>query len=141
MSPQSTSVQRVAHVLFHIGTCCLVTGLSVLGLLSMRMPSIAAELYGLPVSSTEAAAWVKVAGLRDFGLAIAAAAIYGFDARSLRVFVPTLLLIPIGDAVLTFTDGGTVPGALTHLGGVVCIGVLAACAWLDPALDAPVKRA
>lgn len=129
----------MAHLLFHVGIACLVIGLSCLGILSLVVPATAAILFGLP-STGDAHAWVQVAGVRDVGLAAAALSLYAFDARCLRVFVPALLLIPVGDAALTITNGGTVEGALTHLFGTICIGVLAACAWLDPGLDMPVTK-
>ena len=129
-----SSIQQLAHLLFHIGTCCLCCGLTVLGIMSMVAPAAAAELYGLPIQAETA--WVRVAGLRDIGLAVAAAALYLYEPRALRAFCPTLLVIPIGDAALTLALGGTVMGALTHLGGTLAISILTAAAWLDPKLDA-----
>jgi hypothetical protein len=129
------TVATVAHFFFHLGVGCLTFGLTALGVLSMAAPSLAAEVYGLPVAADHTA-WVCVAGLRDVGLAASALALYLYEPRSLRAFVPTLLTIPCGDAALTLALGGTAMGAATHLGGVFAIGVLTACAWLDPALDA-----
>ena len=134
-------IAAISRFLFHLGTGCLVFGLSVLGILSVALPLVASEMYGLPASDPSATAWVSVAGLRDLGLAMAALALYLYEPRSLRAFVPTLLLIPIGDAILTLRLGGTVIGALTHLGGVFAISVLTACAFLNPDLDARAKAA
>ena len=133
------SVAELAKFFFELGTACLVLGLSVLGILSMSVPKIASELYGLPAADPSADAWVAIAGLRDLGLALTAFFLHRFERRSLRVFGPTLLIIPIGDALLTYKFGGTVMGALTHLGGVFAIGVWTACAWLNEDLDARVK--
>ena len=131
-------IARAAHILFHIGTCCLMFGLTALGVMSILAPAFAGEMYG--VRSSGDGAWVAIAGLRDIGIAACTLAIYMYEPRALRAFCPALLTIPIGDAMLTLKLGGTLLGALTHLGGVVAIGVLTACAWLDPALDAA-KRA
>ena len=72
-------------------------------------------------------------------MAASAFLLYICEPRALRFYVPTLLLVPIGDAYLTLINLGTTEGALTHLGGVFAIGALTACAWLDPALDAKKK--
>ena len=125
-------VQRVARVLFHIGCYCLSIGLASLGILSALQPSAASELYGIPASSDEAQQWVRVAGLRDLGLAISAFVLYISSPGSMRVFVPTLLPIPIGDAMITLANGGREAflGACAHLLGTVAIAILAVCAWL-----------
>mmetsp|Transcript_16835 Transcript_16835/g.27925 ORF Transcript_16835/g.27925 Transcript_16835/m.27925 type:complete len:138 (-) Transcript_16835:257-670(-) len=133
-------LQLLARVLFHVGTFCLAFGLAALGALSITTPSSAALLYGLPIASQEYG-FVCVAGLRDFGLAVAVLAIYAFEPRAMRAFVPALMLIPLGDAVLTISLGGTMIGALTHLAGTFAIGILTACAWLNPALNArPIEK-
>ena len=156
------SLADVAHFLFNLGSACLSMGLIGLGIGCLALPDASAEMYGLPTQ--EGAPWVMVAGLRDLGLGVAAVALFLLEPRAMRVFVPTLLIIvradsaeltlpalrpadarlpafaqPIGDALLTLKMGGTVVGALTHTGGVVCIGVLAVCAWLDPALSPRAK--
>ena len=140
----SAQLARVAHVLFHVGTFCLVSGLFSLGIISIEGPELASGLYGLPVKTSSCAgtvstAWVQVAGLRDVGMAASAFLLYICEPRALRYYVPTLLIVPIGDAYLTLINLGTTEGALTHLGGVFAIGALTACAWLDPALDAKKK--
>lgn len=98
----------------------------------MYDPSAAANLYGISVSSD--IAWVQVAGLRDLGLGVASASIYRLEPRAMRVYAPTLLLVPLGDVILTLKHG-TVLGALTHCGGIVAIGILSICAWLNPELS------
>ena len=130
-------IAALAYYLFHIGAVCLSTGLSCLGALSMAMPSTAAELYGLaaPATNLPAIAWVEIAGMRDLGLGLCAHVLYMMEPRSLRYFCPMLILIPVGDAWLTLKNGGTTLGALTHFGGVVAIGILSLCAWLNPQLD------
>ena len=130
-------VAGLARVLFHVGCCCLATGLTALGVLSICAPTVAADLFGLPVpaGSAAAASWVQVAGLRDIGLALGVFAVYRYEPRGMRYVGPTILAIPIGDAYLTLANGGTVQGALTHLGGTIAVAILCGCAWLNEELD------
>ena len=121
----------IAHLGFNVGCVCLSVGLLGLGVACMFAPEAAAQLYGIPADAT--GAWVQVAGLRDLGLGCTALALYCAQPSAMRVFAPTLLVIPVGDAALTFRYGSAFD-ALTHLVGTVAIAVLAACAWLDPAL-------
>ena len=83
----------VARFLFNLGSMCLSLGLVSLGLVCMVAPGLAAELYGLPVESGRAIAWVEVAGLRDLGLGITAFVLYVCEARTMRYFVLSLLPI------------------------------------------------
>ena len=73
---------------------------------------------------------LSVTGLRDAGLGVATFALLAYQRPALRYFVPAILLIPLGDAVITWGA----PGAATHLAGTVAIGILSVCAWLDPTL-------
>ena len=95
---------------------------------------------GLPVQLDGAVlAWVRVAGLRDTGLGVATIALLACHRPALRYFVPSILLIPLGDAALTWSSG-TVMGAATHLVGTFAVGVLCVCTWLDPTLSSTVHH-
>ena len=57
----------------------------------------------------------------------------------IMIIVPAILLIPLGDALITWSaPGGTATGAATHLAGTICVGILCACTWLDPTLSSTV---
>ena len=132
------SVGEIAHLLVLIGSTIMGSGLIGLGAICCAAPATAAELYGLPVQLDEALAWVRVAGLRDAGLGVATFALLAYQRPALRYFVPAILIIPLGDAVITWsTSGGTATAAATHLAGTVAIGILSVCAWLDPTLSSP----
>ena len=124
------SVGQIAHLLVLVGSTIMGSGLIGLGAMCCIAPATAAELYGLPVQLAEAVAWVRVTGLRDAGLGVATFALLAYQRPALRYFVPAILLIPLGDAVITWGA----PGAATHLAGTVAIGILSVCAWLDPTL-------
>jgi len=126
-------IRRIARLLFHVGCYCLSIGLGCLGILSLVEPSAAADMFGIAATSDEARQWVRAAGLRDLALGFSAFALYLASPQSMRVFVPTLLPLPIGDAMLTLAVGGkdAMQGATTHLLGTVAIGILSACAWLN----------
>ena len=137
--PVMASVGQIAHLLVLIGSVILGSGLIGLGGVCCLAPATAAELYGLPVQLDEAVAWVRVAGLRDAGLGVAAFALLAYQRPALRYFVPAILLIPLGDALITWSaPGGTATGAATHLAGTICVGILCACTWLDPTLSSTV---
>ena len=133
------SVGQIAHLLVLIGSVIMGSGLIGLGGVCCLAPATAAQLYGLPVQLDEAVAWVRVAGLRDAGLGVAAFALLAYQRSALRYFVPAILLIPLGDAQITWSaPGGTATGAATHLAGTICVGILCACTWLDPTLSSTV---
>ena len=135
------SVGQIAHLLVLVGSTIMGSGLIGLGAMCCIAPATAAELYGLPVQLDEAVAWVRVAGLRDAGLGVATFALLAYQRPALRYFVPAILLIPLGDAVITWSaPGGTAVGAATHLAGTVAIGILCLCAWLDPTLSSTVHE-
>ena len=126
-------LDSISPPLFHLGSWCLIGGLTALGVLSIYAPATAAAMYGLPVAVETA--WVKVAGLRDIGMAATALALYRNEPRGMRYFCPALLMIPLGDAALTYAFGGTLMGALTHLGGVFAVGALSFFAWKNGELN------
>ena len=133
------SVGQIAHLLVLIGSVIMGSGLIGLGGVCCLAPATAAQLYGLPVQLDEAVAWVRVAGLRDAGLGVAAFALLAYQRPALRYFVPAILLIPLGDALITWSaPGGTATGAATHLAGTICVGILCACTWLDPTLSSTI---
>ena len=133
------SVGQIAHLLVLIGSVIMGSGLIGLGGVCCLAPATAAQLYGLPVQLDEAVAWVRVAGLRDAGLGVAVFALLAYQRPALRYFVPAILLIPLGDALITWSaPGGTAAGAATHLAGTICVGILCACTWLDPTLSSTV---
>ena len=130
------SVAEVAHFLTLLGSNIMGCGLILLGVACCIVPAAAAELYGVPVPAIgSSVAWVQVAGLRDAGLGIATLALAQFNRPALRIFVPAILLIPLGDAALTWSAGGRASDVATHLAGTVAVGVLSICTWCDPALS------
>lgn len=132
------SVADAAYFLTRLGAFLLGAGLIGLGGMCAVMPEAAAQIYGLP--SKGDTRWVVVAGARDFGLGVAALALLAFMPRALRIYAPAILILPLLDAYLTITLGGTAMDAATHIVGTAAIGILSACAWLDPSLDDRVKR-
>lgn len=138
-APQLTGKSWAAHTLVMLGSNIMATGLTVLGIVCCFDPVGAAELYGIPLPAGEAGpaaiAWVRVSGLRDAGLGLATFALFACHRQALRVFVPAILPIPLGDAALTWSAGGGGTGVATHLLGAVAIGALAALTWLDPTLS------
>ena len=125
----------MAHLLVLVGSTIMAVGLVSLGAMCCVDPATAAELYGLPVQRDEAVAWVRVAGLRDAALGVATLALLACHRPALRYFVPAILPIPLGDAALTWSSGGTAMGAATHLAGTVAVSILCVCTWLDPTLS------
>jgi len=131
----STLLRDAATLLRNLGACIMAFGLCALGVVCTVAPHEAASLYGLPVTNSGNVSWVLVAGLRDIGLGLATLALQLFEPRALRYYVPAILCVPIGDAVLTISQGGTALDAATHGLGTIAVAILAACAWLDQTLD------
>ena len=129
------SIGNIANALRRLGTCIMGVGLIALGICCVIDPIAASKLYGLPIGSSGNSDWVLVAGLRDFGLGVSTLALHVAHPAAIRVLAPSLLLIPLGDAGLTFQLGGTAMDAGAHIFGSFAIAILTVCAWLDPALD------
>jgi hypothetical protein len=135
-----------------IGVLCLSLGLMMLGILSVFLPMMAAESYGLPLSTTPSSAldgqlgWVGATGLRDFAIGVSMLMLLKKCPLALPVVMPSMLLIPVGDVsmVLFFgTASSTVEErlifAVPHLFGVVALAVLIVLLNFDPAIHSPVK--
>ena len=127
-------VAQAATLLRNIGAMCLSFGLCGLGVVCVFAPHDASSLYGLPVKAGGDVSWVLVAGLRDFGLGLATLMLQVFEPSALRVFVPSIICVPLGDAALTILQGGTMLDAAMHGMGTIAVTILAVCAWLDPTL-------
>ena len=124
----------LAHAMFLSGTLILATGLTALGVFCIVNPMQAALLYGVPSPDAISNAWVAVAGMRDLSMGITTLLLFIFQRSSLRWYVPSLLILPLGDAGLVFRFGGSQADAISHVFGFVCIAVLSMVTWLeDPA--------
>ena len=129
-------IGEAAHFLTLLGSNIMGCGLILLGVACCVAPTAAAEMYGVAAAgSPPAITWVQIAGLRDAGLGIATLALFAINRPALRVFVPAILCIPLGDAALTWSAGGSAIGVATHLAGTVAVGILCVCTWLDPTLS------
>jgi hypothetical protein len=132
--------QRVAHFFFLVGSWCLGGGLIGLGVLCLVHPHFAAEMYGLSLHASCATptrtdeGWVLVTGLRDLVLGITTFALLALQPGSMRVFTLTLMPLPLGDALLAHTYGGSAASVATHALGSVAVAVLAGAAWCDSSL-------
>jgi hypothetical protein len=133
--------QWVAHFLFVLGSWCLGGGLIAIGVLCLVHPHFAAEMYGLPLHASCATPsrtdeeWVLATGLRDLALGIATLVLLALQPASIRVFTLALLPLPLGDAFLAHTYGGSGTSVATHALGSVAVAVLAGAAWCDSSLD------
>jgi hypothetical protein len=128
-----STISVASHFLVQLGSVVMAIGLIGLSIVCTVAPNTASEMYGLSLQDTSG--WLAATGLRDFGLGVSTIALFVFDRPALRIFVPSLLIIPIGDAAITLLWGGSALGAATHLLGAVAILLLAVFTWLDPALD------
>eukprot|EP01052_Picozoa_sp_SAG31_P003589 SAG31_NODE_140_length_22731_cov_10.941410_13_plen_157_part_00 len=116
-----------------LGTVCLALGLGALGLLSLCAPDLAAEAYGITAPLGPGQGWVRAAGLRDFGFAVAALCILRGSPESLPAFLPGVLLIPAGDIAIVCAHGNVGWQALLpHVAGVFAVGVLLVSALVRP---------
>ena len=138
MTPPKT-LADVAHLLRVLGANIMGFGLLALGLMCLVNPQAASVMYGLPAK--EDVRWVVVAGIRDAGLGVVTLTLHNKLPVSIRILAPAMAGIPCADAAATFFQGGTAAEAAVHVAGTVCIGILSLCAWLDPTLDVPAKRA
>ena len=138
MSPGlHANAPMIAHGLTILGSHILGLGLVLLGLVCFVTPRTAAAAYGLPLApaaTSAESAWVLATGARDFGLGVATLSIATYELRAMRSLAPAILLVPFADALIVLSAGGNALDAAAHGFGVVCVAVLAVCAWMDPTL-------
>ncbi len=111
----------------------VVVGLGLLGfgVQALVAPAAASAAFGIP---SQDAAWVAIAGLRDVGLGAMTFALLVWQPRGLRVFLPAMVLVPLGDILIVLRWGESVMGIAPHLLGVAALGAISFVAWRDPAL-------
>ena len=129
----------VANAFASFGTSMVSCGFIVLGIVSFLHPSAAAKTYGLPA---EAGGWAQAAGVRDVALGAATFALHVTHRGALKVFLPIVALVPIGDAfVVAKLGGGLASGACQmHIAAACCVLVLAVCVHLDPLVPTNTTR-
>lgn len=100
----------------------LTGGMALLGVVATGAPRFASGLYGVRAEDAAGAAWVRAAGLRDLGLALALAAflVYGHP-HSAAVLCIATGLIAVGDLANVVGTRGPRPllPLGTHLSGIV----------------------
>ncbi|WP_438029588.1 DUF4267 domain-containing protein [Sorangium sp. So ce233] len=99
-------------------------------------PLGAAHGFGLPISSADAAPWLRVKSGRDLGVALA---IFGLVAtrqrRAAGVFVLACTVMPVVDALTTWSNGASPALALSvHGSAAACVLVLALALLLPSAV-------
>jgi hypothetical protein len=106
-------------------TAAFALGMAALGVVASLLPRPASRLYGVPVDTPSAAAWVRAAGLRDLGLATALAVLL------LHGQLSAAGVVSIATGLVAVTDVVNVVGARgpspiwplgTHLSGIA-VGV------------------
>ena len=109
-------------------------GLVGLGLQAMVAPGTASGAFGVP---SEDGAWVAAAGLRDIALGAMTFALIAWQPRGLLVFLPAMVLVPLGDILIVLIWGESVMGIAPHVFGAVALGSISVLAWRDHALRSP----
>jgi hypothetical protein len=99
----------------------LALGMALLGVLACALPVPTSRLYGSPQQDRWGIAWVRAAGLRDLGLALALAIFLGSGApRAAAVIALATALVAGGDfASIAALRGRTAPlPLLVHASGI-----------------------
>jgi Domain of unknown function (DUF4267) len=113
----------VAVVVFIAISLCVVGGSA------LMVPETAARLYGVATSDPTARAYVWATGLRDIAIGcwLLGLVAVRVNPRVLGVLVAVLTLIPVGDAIIVWTNARTAsPLALAcHLSSAVAFITLA----------------
>lgn len=92
-----------------------------------------AEFYGIAGDGSAIRGWMFAQGLRDFTLGTMTFVMLAVDPSALKVFVPLIPMITIGDAVITsrFSKAGA-KAAIRNLGGTLMISLLSAWVLFTP---------
>lgn len=103
--------------LFRSGMVVLSLGLLGLGVAAIAFPELSSVGYGVQGEP----AWVAATGLRDIALGLMAAGLLLRAPSALRVFLPTLILVPLGDVAFVLLWGDSVLGIAPHALGAIYI--------------------
>jgi hypothetical protein len=108
-------------------------GLAALGIAASAIPLLASRLYGVPQFDSDGAAWVRAAGFRDLGLALALGILL-FDGslRAAGIVALATAFIAAGDfaSVLLSTVHAPRFALAIHASGVV-MGTAAAASLIQ----------
>lgn len=130
---------KAVDFLCSLGACVLGSGLVAMGSMCYVAPSVASDVYGLPIfpngqpaflksdAPPNAEAWVMATGLRDLSLGVATLSIQIFRRDALLFLVPSVLLVPLGDACITYASlagEGRLAATAPHCFGSACVGAL-----------------
>ena len=102
MTPTLKGTDALANAFAMFGTALLSCSFLVLGATAFIPPPQAASTYGLDETS---AGWMQACGMRDVVLGIATMALHATHRAALRVFLPVVLLVPLGDAWVVSRHG------------------------------------
>jgi len=115
-------------MILRTGTALLSMGLILLGLGALFLPEFSSEGYGVPsVDGT----WVGATGLRDLALGLMTLILLLRQPSALRLFLPPLLVLPLGDIVLVLLAGKPLVNTAPHVMGTLAIGALSVLAWKE----------
>jgi hypothetical protein len=98
----------------------LAIGMAALGVVACLAPGLASALYGVPEDQPAGRAWVRAAGLRDAGLAVALAACLaqGWTGAAGAPCLATALVAIADVANVVAHRGRAVPQLVTHASGI-----------------------
>ena len=105
-------------------------GLLAVGALAIAAPETAAMMFGVPIQTTEARAYVWATATRDvtIGCLFLALLALRVSRQTLGASLIIVALIPIGDFVNVYSNAGEGPALLLHGGSSMAF--LAFGAWL-----------
>ena len=101
----------------------LIVGLLGLGLAAIALPGLSDVGYGVAGGTP---AWVAATGRRDVALGVMAAGLLWRAPSALRLFLPALAIIPLGDVAIVLIWGESLLGITPHaLGALYIMGLWA----------------
>jgi hypothetical protein len=110
-------------------------GIIFIGIRFLVAPLAAATGFGVPADGMPTFAYLAAKGVRDIvsGLLLFSLLVMKAGRRVVAAFVGVAALIPSGDFVTVYSNGGTVSALMIHGGTAAFMLVLAALLWRNRA--------
>jgi hypothetical protein len=103
----------------------IAVAIIVLGANFIFHPHAGAAAYGVQISNTDADAFLRAKGLRDIASGLVLVCLVAFaSSRAVGLFVLTMTVIPMGDAIIVATTGGA-PAYAVPMHAVTGLSMLA----------------
>jgi len=106
----------------------LALGITLVGLVAILAPATGSVMFGVPVTTTDALPWIRLAGIRDIALGLILFAMMALkEGRTAGILILLIIIVPVTDATTVFTRSGLSYHILIHSSAIAYMLFQASC--------------